>query len=218
MRLANCFAALVILALALSTAMAAQQRRTGDFDYYVLALSWSPSYCEAAGNRADPMQCQTDRPFAFVVHGLWPQYERGWPQHCRLARPHKITRQQTNSILDLMPSRGLIRHEWRKHGTCSGLTPTRYLDQVRQAWSKIVVPDQFQDVSSYVTARPDQILAAFIAVNPELKPNHVTLTCDSRRLREVRICMTRDLRFRRCTDRRNICRKNRIVLPPVRSR
>ena len=59
-----------------------RQNEPGKFDYYVLALSWSPSYCQAAQerapNRAPDQQC-SGRPFSFVVHGLWPQYERGFP-------------------------------------------------------------------------------------------------------------------------------------------
>ena len=54
----------------------------GDFDFYVLALSWSPSYCAIEGDGADPAQCANGRPYAFVVHGLWPQYEKGYPRDC----------------------------------------------------------------------------------------------------------------------------------------
>ena len=50
------------------------------FDFYVLALSWSPSYCEAEGAEANQQQCKAARPYAFIVHGLWPQFERGFPR------------------------------------------------------------------------------------------------------------------------------------------
>lgn len=53
------------------------------FDFYVLSLSWSPSYCEAEGEQANGQQCRAGRPYAFVVHGLWPQYERGYPENCQ---------------------------------------------------------------------------------------------------------------------------------------
>ncbi len=56
-----------------------RQNAAGQFDFYVLALSWSPSYCEAAQERA-PRQTTDQRcagrPFSFGVHGLWPQYEQ----------------------------------------------------------------------------------------------------------------------------------------------
>jgi ribonuclease T2 len=56
---------------------AAQDRRQnepGQFDYYVLSLSWSPSFCEASGERGAPPQQQCGaRAYSFVVHGLWPQ-------------------------------------------------------------------------------------------------------------------------------------------------
>src|SRR5262249_40589503 len=65
-----------------------RQNAPGQFDYYVLSLSWSPSFCETATGNARRQQCGT-RPFSFVVHGLWPQYERGFPESC-LAPPPRL--------------------------------------------------------------------------------------------------------------------------------
>ena len=96
------------------------QNAPGQFDFYVLALSWSPSYCEAAHERAPdraPDQQCAGRPFSFVVHGLWPQYERGFPSFCQVPAP-RLTRRIVGSMLDLMPSPRLIFHEWDRHGTC----------------------------------------------------------------------------------------------------
>ena len=93
----------------------AQERRQaepGRFDFYVLALSWSPSYCEATENRgpnrARDRQCG-GRPFSFVVHGLWPQYERGFPSYCQVPAP-RLDRRIVGEMLDLMPSPSLIFH------------------------------------------------------------------------------------------------------------
>lgn len=198
---------------------AAQQRggRPGQFDFYVLALSWSPSYCAAAGSRANRRQCFSGRPFAFVVHGLWPQFERGWPQYCRTRGRRRLRRNEIDSILDLMPSRGLIRHEWKKHGTCSGLSPGGYLREVRRAWNRIEIPERYRRIDRHLMVDPRDVEADFLAANPDLPANAIAVTCDRRRLREVRICMDKDLRFRRClsVDRRG-CRSNRVVLPPVR--
>ena len=62
-----------------------RQNAPGEFDFYVLSLSWSPSFCEAAqerGNSSRNQQIQCGgRPYAFVVHGLWPQYDRGFPNY-----------------------------------------------------------------------------------------------------------------------------------------
>ncbi|HEX3726314.1 MAG TPA: hypothetical protein VHV08_08725, partial [Pirellulales bacterium] len=114
------------LALAGWTAAGAQttrQNEPGRFDYYVLALSWSPSWCaasqERSPERAPDQQC-SGRPFAFVVHGLWPQYEHGFPSYCQVPAP-RLDRAVVGAALDLMPSPRLVFHEWDRHGTCSGL-------------------------------------------------------------------------------------------------
>src|SRR5690606_36554500 len=111
-----------------------RQNAPGQFDFYVLALSWSPSYCEASAERGssrnDP-QC-AGRPFAFVVHGLWPQYERGFPEYCRVPAP-RLNRSIVGAMLDVMPSQRLIYHQWDKHGTCTGLSPNSYFENVRKA-------------------------------------------------------------------------------------
>ena len=145
---------------------------------------WSPSYCEAAGKRADPFQCQSGRPYAFIVHGLWPQYERGWPSDCPVSGRKTLTRSQVATILDLMPSRGLVRHQWRKHGTCSGLSPSRYLALVRLAREKVAIPEPFKRISDYVMVRPEEVKDAFLRSNPDLGAEDLVLTCDSRRLRK----------------------------------
>src|SRR5581483_9877183 len=78
-----------VLLVASATAQDRRQNQPGQFDFYVLALSWSPSFCEAAGERGTPpqQQCGTARPYSFVVHGLWPQYERGFPEFCQVPAP-----------------------------------------------------------------------------------------------------------------------------------
>ncbi|WP_438802769.1 ribonuclease T2 family protein, partial [Klebsiella michiganensis] len=84
--------------------------------------SWSPSYCAAEGSNANRQQCSTGRPYGFVVHGLWPQYEQGYPQDCTTDEPRDVPFSQARQISDIMPSAGLVTYEWRKHGTCTGLT------------------------------------------------------------------------------------------------
>ncbi len=107
-RLAAWVAVLNVALLSAGGAAAQDQRQNepGKFDFYVLSLSWSPSYCEASaerqseGRRPDP-QCGP-RPFSFVVHGLWPQYENGFPEFCQVPAP-RLNRDLVSSMLDLMP-------------------------------------------------------------------------------------------------------------------
>jgi ribonuclease T2 len=211
------FAALAILTAYAPAAVAQVRNEPGKFDFYVLALSWTPSYCEAEGDRRDgDEQCRRGRPFSFVVHGLWPQYERGFPRSCVEPAP-RIAIGLIDSMLDLMPARGLVIHQWRTHGTCSGLVPDRYFDAVRAARERVTIPEQFHRLDKYMMVSPGEVEAAFLAANPDLKPDMIAVTCDDRRLREVRICMNTDLAFRYCDEiNRRACRTPRVVMPPVR--
>jgi hypothetical protein len=107
-----------------------RQNEPGKFDFYLLALSWSPSFCAEAGDRPNARQQCGERPFSFVVHGLWPQYEKGSPEFCQNPPPF-VDNKIVNAMLDLMPARGLVINEWKKHGTCSGLQARGYFETVR---------------------------------------------------------------------------------------
>ena len=212
------------LAVATSLGMAqAQDRRQsapGEFDFYVLALSWSPSFCEAAqersnGGRTQQMQCG-GRPYAFVVHGLWPQYERGFPDYCQRPSP-RLDRNVMSSMLDLMPAPGLIFSQWDKHGTCSGLSARSYFEAVRKARAGVKIPEEYLDLASAKTVSPAAIEEAFIKVNPGLSQSAIAVTCDRTRLSEVRICLSKDLQFRACEEiDRRACRRDQVVMPPMR--
>jgi ribonuclease T2 len=188
------------------------------FDFYVLSLSWSPSYCEAEGEDANPQQCKAARPYAFVVHGLWPQYERGFPEDCQTDEP-KVTNETLRTLYDLMPSAGLIRHEWTSHGACTGLSQGDYFTVLRAAREKVAIPEPYRQIDAYLTVAPKDAEAAFVKANAALPADGIAVTCDKRFLREVRICMTKDLKFRSCPeiDRRD-CRLDKAVMPPVRER
>lgn len=202
--------------------VSAQDRRQntpGAFDYYVLSLSWSPSFCESSrerrGGSADPQQCGP-RPFSFVVHGLWPQYEHGFPSFCQVPAP-RLNRNIVASMLDLMPSPRLVFHEWDRHGTCSGLSPHAYFETVRKARSVIKIPEQYLDVSATKTVTPGEVRDAFIKANSGLTEKSIAVTCDSRFLGEVRICVGKDFGFHDCAETtKRACRRDRLVMPPVR--
>src|SRR3569623_1718978 len=137
-----------ILMLAGSSASAQDHRQNapGAFDFYVLSLSWSPSFCEAArergsNGRGTQAQCG-GRPYSFVVHGLWPQYERGYPEYCQRPSP-RLDRNVMRSMLDLMPAPGLIYSEWDKHGTCAGLGARAYIETIRKARAAVKNPEQY---------------------------------------------------------------------------
>src|SRR6266540_2746209 len=198
------FAALAVwLTVGIADIAPAQDRRQnepGQFDFYVLALSWSPSFCEASGERGTPPQQQCEaRPYSFVVHGLWPQYEKGFPEFCQQPAP-RLDRNIVSSMLDLMPAPRLIFREWDRHGTCSGLSPNAYFA-----------------LNAPLTVTPDEVEEAFVKANPGLPRDGIAVTCDSRRLGEVRICLGKDFRLRACPEiDARACRREQIVMPPVR--
>ena len=138
-------AAFVALSASTVSAQDRRQNAPGEFDFYVLTLSWSPSFCEAASERGNSGRSQTQcggRPFSFVVHGLWPQYERGFPEYCQRPAP-RLARSIMTSMLDLMPAPGLIFNEWDKHGTCSGLAAKAYFENIRKARAAVRIPEEF---------------------------------------------------------------------------
>jgi ribonuclease T2 len=191
---------------------------TGEgFDFYVLSLSWSPSYCEAEGKDANRQQCATTgRPYAFVVHGLWPQFERGYPQDCP-ADKASVADETLRTLYDIMPSAGLIRYQWKKHGSCANMAQDDYFKVLRAAREKIVIPTEFRRLDGYKTVDPAEAENAFLQSNQGLPAQGIAVTCDKRYLREVRICMTKELAFRPCVEvDRRACRLPKVVMPPVR--
>jgi len=190
--------------------------RPGSFDFYVFSLSWSPSFCETPAAERARGQCETGANMGFVVHGLWPQYTRGFPLECSPAGrvPSRIA---LEGALDLYPSEGLARHEWAMHGTCSGKSPTDYFAAVRRGRDAIAIPVPFTTANEWQTWAPIDIMRAFIAANPRLRPGMLGVSCQNGKLQEIRICFTKDLReFQTCPRiSRQGCRAAEISVPPI---
>jgi ribonuclease T2 len=220
--------AIALLALCLAAGPAAAQRtersEAGQFDYYVLALSWSPTYCADAGDRRRDPQCdgRSGRPYAFVLHGLWPQHERGWPQDCKSGDRGWVPGQVADRMLDIMPSKRLVFHQYRKHGTCSGLGVDGYFDLARTLYGKVKIPPRFVKLTDErMFVGVGELVGDFLAANPDLKPDMLSVQCGGagNRLKEVRVCFTRDGQFRTCgrnEDQRRLCSADRMYVPPVR--
>lgn len=208
---------LILISVPPASAQGGTADAPGRFDFYVLALSWSPSYCakQSPGRRAREPQC-SGRPFAFVVHGLWPQFEHGYPSYCQVPAP-RVGRALADKMLDLMPSRSLIYHEWDRHGTCSGLSPQAYFATVRKARAAVTIPPQYRALDETVTVSPAAVGAAFIKANPGLSRDDMAVSCDRKRLTEVRLCLSRNFAFRPCPQIvHRACRRGSVVMPAVR--
>jgi ribonuclease T2 len=216
---AKAIAAAGTMALGLVAGPAQAQRggAAGDFDFYVLALSWSSGFCAVEGDAKNREQCASGSGLGFTVHGLWPQNERGYPSDCGPAG-RVPSRAAIDIALEAIPSEGLARHQWRKHGTCSGSSPTDYFRDTKTARDKITIPKEFDKPTRESRWTPIDIERAFIAANPGLRADMITVSCRRATLNEVRICLTRDLRgFRSCQEvDRGGCRTREIEVPPVR--
>jgi ribonuclease T2 len=209
-------AAMTILSV-LSAPAAAEGERAGEFDYYVLSLSWQPSWCEAEGRARGAAECRGGSGGrGFVLHGLWPQHEEGWPSYCRSLH-REATRAQTAAMADVMGSAGLAWHQWKKHGRCSGLSAEDYFRLSRHAWERVARPEVLRELDRAVSLPAEVVEEAFLEADPSLDPDGVTVTCRDGRVQEVRICLTRSLEPRRCgADVRRDCALRDALLPPIR--
>ncbi len=185
------------LALVFATPSVAQSDRAGDFDYYVMSLSWTPSWCALEGDERNSPQCDADQGFGFTLHGLWPQYESGWPTYCRTSE-RDPTRSQTAAMADIMGTSGLAWYQWKKHGRCSGLSSEKYFETAREAYTRVTRPEVFRNLPREMRLPPSVIEAAFLELNDGIEPDGLTVTCKSSMIQEVRICLTKDLTPRIC--------------------
>jgi ribonuclease T2 len=208
-----------ILALLLALwpfGLRAEGERAGDFDYYVMALSWSAAWCALEGDARDDPQCDPGRRLTFVLHGLWPQHEEGWPSFCRTVE-RDPTRAETAAMADIMGGAGLAFYQWKKHGRCSGLSPAEYFDTARAAFRSITIPPVFAKMTRRLEVPAEVIEGAFLESNPGLARDQITITCKEGMIQEVRLCLTKDLEPRRCgPDVIRDCRLKDAVLEPVR--
>lgn len=173
--------------------------RAGVFDYYVLALSWQPNWCLREGDARGADTCREGAGAGWTLHGLWPQYEDGWPQHCTTTA-RDPSRAMTGAMADIMGSGGLAWHQWKKHGRCSGLSASGYFEASRDAFEAVAKPDVLRRLEQPVRLPASVIEDAFLEANPQLAGDAITITCRDRMVAEARICLTRDLEPRRCGD------------------
>ena len=204
------------LMMGLAGPVGAEAERAGDFDYYVMSLSWSPNWCAETGDgRGDP-QCDKGRGFGFTLHGLWPQFEAGYPSYCRTGE-RDPSRADTAAMADIMGGAGLAFYEWKKHGRCSGLAAREYFSVSRRAYQAVVIPEVFKALNRDVELPASVVEAAFIEANPGLQPDQITVTCDRWMIEDVRLCLTRDLEPRGCgADVVQDCTSQRAVMEAVR--
>jgi len=169
----------------------------GDFDYYVLSLSWSSNWCAMEGDARGEDQCRPGKNLTFTLHGLWPQYENRWPAYCRTTA-RDPSRRQSAAMADIMGSGGLAWYQWKKHGRCAGLSAEDYFATARKAYASVTIPPVFSKLTKTLNVPASVIEQAFLEKNPALKRDMVTVTCKAGLIQEVRVCLAKDLTPRRC--------------------
>jgi ribonuclease T2 len=196
----------------------AERNNPGEFDYYVLVLSWMPSYCQREGRSRKDGQCSAPQPRSFSLHGLWPQYEKGWPEDCPIGRRPFVPSKVIEEMRDIMPSKSLIIHEYRTHGTCSGLGPAQYFGVARELYERVSVPARFLAPDAKRLLSPEEIESEFLGANPWLAPEMIAIACRADSLLDIRVCFGRDFFPRACgvnEDEKRLCPAGKIAVPPA---
>lgn len=189
-----------------------------DFDYFILALSWSPTWCADKGDSRDADQCTPGANPGFVVHGLWPAQANGYsPTDCG-PQGRNPTRMALNIAEDVFPSIGLARYQWRKHGVCSGLDPAAYFTAAKTARGMVQIPAPLKAPPSDLKTNPQSLERVFSEANPGLRADMMQVACRRDTLTEIRICLGRDLKsFVTCPAiQRSECRARDITIPAGR--
>ncbi|MGI9070701.1 MAG: ribonuclease T2 family protein [Bryobacteraceae bacterium] len=196
------------------TKFGSERNRSGRFDYYVLALSWAPTFCAHEATNRSAGECGGGHEVGFVVHGLWPESERGRSlENCAPVRP--VTPEIVQEMLPLMPDVGLIQHEWRTHGSCSGLAAEEYFAIVNRAAEKIRIPELYQSLQRALTTSPGEVERRFAAVNHLRGVSAVRVQCRAGEVRGVLICLTKDLHPRSCSWNVRDCRAGELFMRPL---
>ena len=164
-------------------ACAQQPGKAGQFDFYLLNLSWSPEFCHS---HPQDSECSEHR--GFLVHGLWPQYNNGtYPVDCPTDKQPPT---DTSPVSGIMPQE-IIPHEWEKHGTCTGLSADGYFRLIRRVFDSLTIPDRFKASSQPFTERPPELKKDFEQANPALADQDIAIEITHSYLSAVEICLSK---------------------------
>ena len=189
-------------------------RNAGEFDYYLLSLSWAPGFCAQPTGKHTAAECGTGRHIGFMVRGLWPQRTDGVRvEQCGTARP--VSADIVNSMLPLMTDAGLVQHEWATHGTCSGLSQAEYFGLIRTAFESVQIPETLKGPSSEANVPPGDIEGQFSQSNSAGKEGF-RVSCPSNELREVRVCLDKSGKVIACPTDLPDCHARTVLVLPVR--
>ena len=203
------------LALIVFSAWGKKRRRNesapSQFDYYLLSMSWAPTYC-AEHPTDKSSECKIGGRTAFVLHGLWPQSTSGPPpMSCAPASP--VAASIVDHMLQFFPTRGLIQHEWEKHGTCSGLSSSDYFSKVEQAYTSVHVPSRYLQMGSQQQIAVSEIEHDFATLN-QADDKSFRISCHAGGLVALEACLDKELQYQACTPSITECPTGQVTLLP----
>jgi ribonuclease T2 len=210
-----------LIALCVTVSLQAQSSRRhssqpGAFSYYMLVLSYAPDFCAEPGGPKNYRECGPGRRIGFVVHGLWPESGTGrGPEDCGTVSP--VSQAIIGMTLSYIPTESLIQHEWRTHGSCTGLDAASYFGFLRKARDLVRIPPDLDQPSQPLQLSQPDLDGRMAAANSSFPRDAFQLSCyrdDS--LQEVRICFNKDLSPHSCPMSAGHCAAPTVTMQPVR--
>ena len=185
----------------------------GDFDYFLLTLSWAPEFCASNPNSRKSAECAANHHMGLLAHGLWPQYDNGkGPEDCASTPP--VSSSTVNHMMPIMPGKQLIQHEWQKHGTCSSMSVQDYFGAIEKLYNGLEVPPELKKPATSAQASPTAIEQKFAAANNAPK-RAFRVSCPQNEFSAVEVCLSKDLQYQACPDTVKDCRARQIEVRPV---
>jgi len=174
---------------------------------------WAPQFCSSHGSSASPTECDPQKHFGFVVHGLWPENTNGsYPQSCSTAK--QVSQDIIDQMMPIMPDAGLMQHEWSKHGTCSGLSMQDYFNDIQKTFQQLQIPQEYRAPQQTVSARPSDIQQKFADTNNAPR-NAFVVGCTGSQFEQLQVCLTKDLQYRQCGSGLQKCTRSQIQIRPT---
>ena len=159
---------------------------------YLLALNWTPQWCQAGGVGASAREMECNHPFGFTLHGLWPNgVSKPYPRYCRPVGGLDVG--LVRRMFCRTPSPVLLQHEWQAHGACGFADASAYFGQAARLFDQLRLPKIEAIAPDRLTA--GAVRSAFVKANPSFGPRDVFIqTTRDDALAEVRLCY--DLAYR----------------------
>lgn len=185
-------------------------------DGYILALTWSPAFCVSEDPQGNTAQCRIGAAKGLLVHGLWPESRSGSAEYCNTSEPERLPDDLAKRVRGYMPDLGLARHEWKKHGSCSGLSQRDYFNTMERAYRAFHQPSVLEQVSYSRTLNRNDVVKSITDANPALAANAISLQCGRQGvLSEIRLCLDGNLSPVACAANSGRgCPATVTILPP----